>query len=140
MAPSGGVFLLLQKCIRLMRCVCFNMVYCSSTIHVPHTVQQNRHHRYRKNLHILMCVQQTDRRRRLTDLSFCLKKKKKDLQNAMRKCWQSGSVTLCYTHTHTDTSCCFHQAPVRHNSSGGTCSHKEFTVARRSPSSQVDTS
>lgn len=100
--------------------VSFNMVYCSSTIHVPHTVQQNRHHRYRKNLHmfILMCVQQKEINRPF----ILLKKKKKDLQNAMRKCWQSGSVTLCYTHTHTDTSCCFHQAPVRHNSYSGTCS------------------
>lgn len=100
----------------------FNMVYCSSTIHVPHTVQQNRHHRYRKDLHmfILMCVQQTDRRRRLTDLSFCLKKEKRftECNEEMLAEWLGHPVL----HTHTHTSCCFHQAPVRHNSSGGTCS------------------
>lgn len=119
----------------------FNMVYCSSTIHVPHTVQQNRHHRYRKDLHmfILMCVQQTDRRRRLTDLSFCLKKEKRftECNEEMLAEWLGHPVL----HTHT------HLLLLPSSSSQAQffrwdlfASHKEFTVARRSPSSDVDTS
>lgn len=86
---------------------------------------------------ILMCVQQKEINRPF----ILLKKKKKDLQNAMRKCWQSGSVTLCYTHTHR------HLLLLPSSSSQAQffqwdlfASHKEFTVARRSPSSEVDTS
>lgn len=51
-----------------------------------------------------------------------------------------GRVTRSPSATYTDTSCWFHQAPVRHNCSGGTCGHKELTVAQCLPSSQVDTS
>lgn len=84
-------------------------------------------------MYILMCVQQTDQK----------KKEKQDLQNVIRKCWQSGSVTLRYTQTHTHT----HTPPadsIKLQSSivfpGWTCSHKEFVAAQRLPSSQVNAS
>lgn len=38
----------------------------------------------------------------LTELCSASKRKRKtrDLHNVMRKCWQSDSVTLCYSHRH----------------------------------------
>lgn len=57
----------------------------------------------------------------------------------MSKFWQSHPPSP--SATHTDTSCCSHKAvPVRHNCSGVTCLHKEFTVSQCSSSTEVNTS